>query len=138
MFYWYIWCYFVNIGWHNILRRHQTRHDIANILLKVALNTINLYRRHKYINLCHVKYCILFSECTSGTYGVNCENRCDTCVGKICEPRDGNCTSGCIEGFKGVRCNLSGILRLAPREYRTILIYTKQRSAWIVSPFLEI
>jgi hypothetical protein len=92
------------------------RHDIANILLKVALNTIYLNRRHKYINLCHVKCCVLFSECTSGTYGVNCEHRCDTCVGKICEPRDGNCTYGCIEGFKGVRCNLSGKLRLAPGE----------------------
>jgi hypothetical protein len=42
------------------------RHDIANILLKVALNTIYLNRRHKYINLCHVKCCVLFSECTSG------------------------------------------------------------------------
>jgi hypothetical protein len=65
--------------------------------------------RHQYINLCHVKYCVLFSECTSGTYGVNCEHRCDKCVGKICEPRDGNCTYGCIEGFTGVSCNLSGI-----------------------------
>ena len=46
-------------------------------------------------------------ECTSGTYGVNCEHRCDTCVGKICEPRNGNCTYGCIEGFTGVSCKLS-------------------------------
>ena len=91
-------------------------HDIAGILLKVALNSIHLNCRHQYLYLCHVKYCMLFSECTSGTYGVNCEHRCDTCLGKLCEPRDGNCTHGCIEGFKGVRCNLPGILRLAPGE----------------------
>ena len=90
------------------------RHDIAEILLKVALKTINLNRHHQYLNLCHVKFCMLFSECTSGTYGVNCENRCDTCVGKTCEPRDGNCTYGCTKGFKGVRCNVSGMLILAP------------------------
>ena len=40
----------------------------------------------------------------------------NTCVANICETRDGNCTYGCIEGFKGVRCNLLGILRLAPRK----------------------
>ena len=92
------------------------RHEIADTLLNVALNTININRRHQYLNLCHAKSCMFFSECTSGTFGVNCKHRCDTCVGKICEPPDGNCTYGCLEGFKGVRCNLSGKLRLAPGE----------------------
>ena len=59
---------------------------------------------------------LFFSECTPGTYVVNCESRCDTCVGKICESRDGNCTNGCIEGFKGVRCNLSGMLKFGTRR----------------------
>jgi hypothetical protein len=57
---------------------------------------------------------LFFSECTTGTYGVNCEFRCDACVDKMCESRNGNYTYGCIEGYKGVRCKLSGILRLAP------------------------
>jgi hypothetical protein len=35
--------------------------------------------------------------CTSETYGVSCEQRCDTSVGKICEPLYGNCTYGCID-----------------------------------------
>ena len=56
----------------------------------------------------------LFSECATGTYGFNCESCCDSCVANICETRDGNCAYGCIEGFKGVRCNLSGMLILAP------------------------
>ena len=37
-------------------------------------------------------YCVCV--CTSETYGVSCEHRCDTSVGKICEPLDGNCTYG--------------------------------------------
>ena len=57
-------------------------------------------------------YCVCV--CTSETYGVNCEHRCDTNIGNICELLDANCTYGCIEGFKGVRCNLSGMLILAP------------------------
>ena len=40
------------------------------------------------------------SECTSGTYGVNCEYSCDTCVNKLCGRQDGQCTYGCIDGFK--------------------------------------
>ena len=102
------------------MTQHSTspsdRHDIAELLLKVVLNTTNLNSLHQSLNLCHAKCCILFSECTSGAYGVNCEYRCDSCVGKICEPVDGNCTYGCIEGLKGVRCNLSGILSVAPEK----------------------
>ena len=52
---------------------------------------------------------IFFAECTSGTYGVNCEYSCDTCVRKLCDSFDGKCTYGCIEGFNGDRCNLTGI-----------------------------
>ena len=55
---------------------------------------------------------ILFSECTSGTYGVNCENSCDTCVNKLCDREDGHCTYGCIEGFNGDSCQFPGILSL--------------------------
>jgi hypothetical protein len=52
---------------------------------------------------------ILLAECTSGTYGVNCENRCDTCVNKLCDREDGQCTYGCINRFKGESCQLQGI-----------------------------
>ena len=51
----------------------------------------------------------LFSDCSTGQYGVSCEARCDTCVNKICDSFDGKCTYGCIEGFNGDRCNLTGI-----------------------------
>ena len=57
-------------------------------------------------------YCVCVR--TSETYGVSCEHRCDTSVGNKCELLDGNCTYGCIEGFKRVRFNLSGMLILAP------------------------
>ena len=55
---------------------------------------------------------ILFSECTSGTYGVNCELSCDTCVNKLCDRQNGQCTYGCIDGSKGVSCQFPGILTL--------------------------
>jgi hypothetical protein len=51
-----------------------------------------------------------FSECTSGTYGDNCEYSCDTCVRKLCDIEDGQCTHGCIDGFNGDRCQFPGIL----------------------------
>ena len=53
-------------------------------------------------------FCIcffFFSECITG---VNCESRCDTCINRICDRFDGKCTYGCIAGFKGDRCHLSG------------------------------
>jgi hypothetical protein len=40
----------------------------------------------------------------------------DTCVGNICETRDGNCTYDCIEGFNGDGCNIADLIRLAPGE----------------------
>jgi hypothetical protein len=51
----------------------------------------------------------LFSDCSTGTYGVNCEAQCDTCVNRICDRFDGKCTYGCIGGYNGDRCNLIGI-----------------------------
>ena len=72
------------------------------------------------------------TECTSGAYGVNCEHRCDTCVGKICEPRDGNCTYGCIEGFKGVCCNLSATSQ-SDTSYTTV--YAAVRT-FVVTAFI--
>ena len=55
---------------------------------------------------------IFFPECTSGTYGVNCEYRCDTCVRKLCERQEGQCAYGCIDGFTGDSCQFPGILTL--------------------------
>jgi hypothetical protein len=40
---------------------------------------------------------LTLSEGATGTYGFNCESRCDTCVANICETRDGNCTYGCYD-----------------------------------------
>jgi hypothetical protein len=54
----------------------------------------------------------LFSDCSTGTYGVNCEARCDTCVNRICDRFDGKCTYGCNGGNNGDRCNLTGITLL--------------------------
>jgi len=58
------------------------------------------------------KFNIFFPEYTSGTYGVNCEFRCDTRVNKVCDRQDGQCTYGCIDGFKGDSCQFPGILTL--------------------------
>ena len=52
---------------------------------------------------------ILFSDCNTGTYGLNCESRCDTCVSRICDRFYGKCAYGCIGGFNGDRCNITGI-----------------------------
>ena len=54
----------------------------------------------------------IFSQCVSGTYGINCESRCDTCVNKVCDRHDGQCKYGCIDGYEGDRCQLPGILTL--------------------------
>ena len=92
---------------HNLSRKAKT---ISNT---DQPKTGGMFRCNQYIYN-GAKQCIIFSECTTGTYGVNREIRCDACVDKMCESRNGNYTYGCIEGYKGVRCKLSGILRLAP------------------------
>ena len=64
----------------------------------------NVFNCNKYSLFWHV--IPVFSECISGTYGINCESQCNTCVHRICDRQDGRCTYGCIEGFKGDDCHL--------------------------------
>ena len=61
---------------------------------------------HTSVNLHNLN---LFSDCSTGTYGVNCEARCDTCVNRICDRFDGKCTYGCVGRLNGDRCNITGI-----------------------------
>ena len=63
----------------------------------------------QYAYYCQYANSNFYSECSTSSYGVNCESRCDTCVNRICDRFDGNCTYGCIAGFKGDRCRLTGI-----------------------------
>lgn len=45
-----------------------------------------------------------FSGCDNGFYGFNCELECITCLNKSCDIFEGNCTYGCIDRYKGVKC----------------------------------
>jgi hypothetical protein len=54
-------------------------------------------------------FSFLLSECnTTGRYGINSESHCHTCVNKICDKLDGNCTHGCIDGFREGGCHITG------------------------------
>ena len=46
---------------------------------------------------------LLFSACTSGLYGQNCEKPCyDKCIG--CNNVNGSCDRGCKPGWTGDNC----------------------------------
>jgi hypothetical protein len=53
--------------------------------------------------------CVFLTECNIGTSGFNCEDKCDTCNSSICERIGGYCTNGCIAGYYGYQCQLTGI-----------------------------
>jgi hypothetical protein len=52
---------------------------------------------------------LYFTECSAGDHGFDCVDRCGTCNNTLCERFEGNCTQGCIEGFKGHQCLISGL-----------------------------
>ena len=58
------------------------------------------------------KSSIFFSECVSGTYGINCESSGDTCVNNMCDRHDRQCTYGCYDHYEGDFRQLPGILTL--------------------------
>ena len=51
---------------------------------------------------------LFFTECSDGDHGFDCVDRCETCNNTLCERFEGNCTHGCIEGFKGHQYLVSG------------------------------
>ena len=70
----------------------------------------------------YIGNCFSYSDCTAGSYDINCGFSCEKCVHGVCERFEGNCTHGCIKGFKGHGCHLSGMLILIPlrsfKEYQ--------------------
>ena len=57
---------------------------------------------HWYLSLLLLYFCV--SECPNGTYGMNCNETCRTCTNTYCDTLRGNCTEGCVDGFKGDLC----------------------------------
>jgi hypothetical protein len=55
---------------------------------------------------------LYFTECSDGDHGFDCVYHCETCHNILCERFEGNCTHGCIEGFKGHQCLVSGFWNL--------------------------
>jgi hypothetical protein len=48
---------------------------------------------------------LLFTECTDGTYGYNCNNTCGNCIyGAACDKFTGSCLTGCSAGYYGDLC----------------------------------
>lgn len=56
--------------------------------------------------------------CPKGSYGLACSFKCGHCVkGEACEPNNGTCTGGCMEGFKGSLCiGLLFFIFLGPQD----------------------
>ena len=51
---------------------------------------------------------LLILDCASGTWGVNCINKCGQCRnGTVCDAVNGECQFGCNPGWKGNPCNES-------------------------------
>lgn len=56
----------------------------------------------------------LFAECPSGTFGLDCDNKCNLyCTGNTsCNHVTGVCIEGCKKGWKGPLCNGGNIYGL--------------------------
>ena len=53
----------------------------------------------------------LFSDCTAGKFGLNCDEICsEFCVNKTCNRTHGSCLNGCKDGYTGESCNKSKFL----------------------------
>ena len=50
-----------------------------------------------------------FTEFSACGHGFDCVDRCGTCNYALCERFEGNGTHGCIQGFKGHQCIVSGL-----------------------------
>ena len=61
---------------------------------------------------------ILIVACSSGSYGENCNKRCEINC-RSCNGVNGLCDSGCKPGWKGIACEESRICKL----YRFSLFY---------------
>lgn len=54
-----------------------------------------------------------FIECSSGTYGVDCEQKCSsTCNLETCDIFTGKCTEGCKKNYISPDCKESKIISL--------------------------
>lgn len=68
------------------------------------------YSKYAILELCEVEV----YGCPLLKYGKNCSKNCSIgCQNKsyVCEPDTGNCTFGCKEGFRGLRCDACEIGR---------------------------
>ncbi|KAK3774960.1 hypothetical protein RRG08_040548 [Elysia crispata] len=71
---------------------------------KVLIN-VNPLGNNLILTLCEV---FVFGECSVGYYGLGCSKTCSSnCkrFGKVCHHIDGNCTSGCKDGYQGEMCD---------------------------------
>ena len=53
-------------------------------------------------------YFIIYSDCSSGSYGFNCSQRCsENCQQETCDHVSGGCNGGlCKAGFDGDKCDM--------------------------------
>lgn len=59
-----------------------------------------------YITKRQINLLDLFTECSAGYYGENCNQTCGHClVNTTCDPNNGTCSTGCSEGYKEGLCN---------------------------------
>ena len=70
----------------------------------------------KYIH--NINSNIYFAECSDG----DCAEHCNTCNSTLCEPFEGNCTDGYIEGYTGHQCLAPGLYNI---PYISILYQAK-------------
>jgi hypothetical protein len=55
---------------------------------------------------------LYFTAYSDGEHGFDCAEHCNTCNSTLCEPFEGNCTNGCIEGYTGHQCLVSGLYNI--------------------------
>ena len=111
--------------------------SVLSIQIKVRLSSNALYFntmfkmdgfQNLYIHLSldwviwwnHVNPFFSVTECENNTYGANCLQDCSPgCTGpsKECNSTTGECLSGCVDGYKGDKCDIGKGIMGGWRKY---------------------
>ena len=85
-----------------------------------------------YLYICKFReYLIVFIACSSGYYGLNCNNTCGLCRDQqACDHVNGTCLTGCEPGFTRELCITGKYIQIIT-SYLNRLIQTNSRCAFI-------
>ena len=71
-----------------------------------SLSYSKFYTKHGQNNFIQLTHFVFLADeiCRDGFYGANCRQECGMCNLNRCQPADGKCLNGCVDGKQGDFC----------------------------------